>query len=214
MDEEISIIDTKTRNEKIKSFFIENKKILISISVFLILILFIFYSYQIYKNGQRELLATKYNSAIIEFENGDKSKIISSMKEVIENKNATYSPLALYFLIDNNLINNKEEINKLFDTLIQKTKLDLNIKDLIIYKKALYNSDNLSENELINILNPIINSKSIWKSHALYILAEYFDSKNEKNKAKEFFQKIITLENANTEIKIKAVKRIKRDFGE
>jgi len=214
MDEEISIIDTKTRNEKIKSFFIENKKILISISVFLILILFIFYSYQIYKNGQRELLATKYNSAIIEFENGDKSKIISSMKEVIENKNATYSPLALYFLIDNNLINNKEEINKLFDTLIQKTKLDLNIKDLIIYKKALYNSDNLSENELINILNPVINSKSIWKSHALYILAEYFDSKNEKNKAKEFFQKIITLENANTEIKIKAVKRIKRDFGE
>jgi len=214
MDEEISIIDTKTRNEKIKSFFIENKKILISVSVFLILILFIFYSYQIYKNGQRELLATKYNSAIIEFENGDKSKIISSMKEVIENKNATYSPLALYFLIDNNLINNKEEINKLFDTLIQKTKLDLNIKDLIIYKKALYNSDNLSENELINILNPIINSKSIWKSHALYILAEYFDSKNEKNKAKEFFQKIITLENANTEIKIKAVKRIKRDFGE
>ena len=214
MDEEISIIDTKTRNEKIKSFFIENKKILISVSVFLILILFIFYSYQIYKNGQRELLATKYNSAIIEFENGDKSKIISSMKEVIENKNATYSPLALYFLIDNNLINNKEEINKLFDTLIQKTKLDLNIKDLIIYKKALYNSDNLRENELINILNPVINSKSIWKSHALYILAEYFDSKNEKNKAKEFFQKIITLENANTEIKIKAVKRIKRDFGE
>ena len=214
MDEEISIIDTKTRNEKIKSFFIENKKILISISVFLILILFIFYSYQIYKNVQRELLATKYNSAIIEFENGDKSKIISSMKEVIENKNATYSPLALYFLIDNNLINNKEEINKLFDTLIQKTKLDLNIKDLIIYKKALYNSDNLRENELINILNPVINSKSIWKSHALYILAEYFDSKNEKNKAKEFFQKIISLDNANTEIKIKAVKRIKRDFGE
>ena len=214
MDEEISIIDTKTRNEKIKSFFIENKKILISISVFLILILFIFYSYQIYKNGQRELLATKYNSAIIEFENGDKSKIISSMKEVIENKNATYSPLALYFLIDNNLINNKEEINKLFDILIQKTKLDLNIKDLIIYKKALYNSDNLRENELINILNPVINSKSIWKSHALYILAEYFDSKNEKNKAKEFFQKIISLDNANTEIKIKAVKRIKRDFGE
>ena len=26
MDEEITIIDTKTRNEKIKNFFIENKK--------------------------------------------------------------------------------------------------------------------------------------------------------------------------------------------
>ena len=46
------------------------------------------------------------------------------------------------------------------------------IKNLIIYKKALYNSELINENELIKILNPIINSESIWKSHALYLMAE------------------------------------------
>ena len=101
------------------------------------------------------------------------------MKEIIQDKNSTYSPLALYYLIDENLIKDKNEINYLFDVLINKTSLDYEIKNLIIYKKALFNADTTNENELLNILNPIINSKSIWKSHGLYLLAEYFYSKNE-----------------------------------
>ena len=48
----------------------------------------------------------------------------------------TYSPLALYFLIDNNLIENQDEINMLFDELINKTSLDKEIKNLNIYKKG------------------------------------------------------------------------------
>ena len=63
------------------------------------------------------------------------------------------------------------------------------IKNLIIFKKALFNSDCVSENELLKILNPVINSESIWKSHSLYLLAEFFYSKNEKQKSKEFFNK-------------------------
>ena len=67
---------------------------------------------------------------------------------------------------------------------------------------------------MLKILNPLINSKSIWKSHSLYLLAEYFFSKNEKQKAKEFFEKIITLENGNPQIKAEAQKRLQRDFSE
>tara|TARA_B110001452_G_scaffold263986_1_gene266258 strand:+ start:82 stop:726 length:645 start_codon:yes stop_codon:yes gene_type:complete len=214
MDEEITIIDQKTRNEKIKIFFIENKKLLISISTFLILILTSFYSYQIYKNRHIERLSNKYNNAVIDYEYGEKSKTILSMKEVIEDKNTTYSPLALYFLIDNNLINDQEEINKLFDILIEETSLEKEIKNLIIYKKALFNSESRSENDLLKILKPIINSESIWKSHALYLLGEYFYSKNEKQKAKEFFNQILISKNSNSDIKIESQKRINRDFGE
>jgi predicted negative regulator of RcsB-dependent stress response len=214
MDEEITIIDQKTRNEKIKIFFIENKKLLISISTFLILILTSFYSYQIYKNRHIERLSNKYNNAVIDYEYGEKSKTILSMKEVIGDKNTTYSPLALYFLIDNNLINDQEEINKLFDILIEETSLEKEIKNLIIYKKALFNSESRSENDLLKILKPIINSESIWKSHALYLLGEYFYSKNEKQKAKEFFNQILISKNSNSDIKIESQKRINRDFGE
>ena len=85
------------------------------------------------------------------------------MIEIIYEKDTTYSPLALYFIIDNNIKTTNEEINEYFDILINDLRLDKEIKNLIIYKKALFNSDFETENNLIAILNPLINSESIWK---------------------------------------------------
>ena len=127
---------------------------------------------------------------------------------------STYSPLALYFLLDNNLLSNRAEINGYFDILINETELDKEIKNLIIYKKGLFNANFETENNLIKILNPIINSESVWKSHALYLLAEYFFDKNQKQKAKEFYEKIITLKNTNSDINKEVQKRLNRDFSE
>tara|TARA_B110000444_G_C18393067_1_gene390202 strand:+ start:134 stop:574 length:441 start_codon:yes stop_codon:yes gene_type:complete len=143
-----------------------------------------------------------------------KKKTIDKLTKLINEKDSTYSPLALYFLIDNDLIENKDKINILFNELIDKTTLEKEIKNLIIYKKALFNSDISSENELLQTLNPIINSESIWKSHALYLIAEFFYSKNEKEKSKEFFKKILTLKNSNNDIKTQSQKRINRDLSE
>jgi hypothetical protein len=214
MDEEIVIINEKTRNEKIKSFFIENKKIFIVGLTCLILLVLGFYSFQVYMDGQRKLISDKYNGAVIEYEIAERDKTISLMKEIILNKDSTYSPLALYFLIDNNLVENKKEVNELFNILINKTSLETEIKNLIIYKKALYNADFVNESDLLDILRPIINSNSIWKSHALYLVAEYFYNKNEKKKSKEFFEQIFNTKNANQDIVKKSQKRINRDFGE
>ena len=136
------------------------------------------------------------------------------MKEVINYKDSTYSPLALYFLIDNNLIKNKDEANNLYDIVINKTSLETEIKNLVIYKKALYNADFSNESELLDILNPLINSESVWKSHALYLAAEYFYFKNEKKKSKEFFNQIINTKNANQDIIKEAQKRLSRDLSE
>ena len=88
------------------------------------------------------------------------------------------------------------------------------MKNLVIYKKALFNADQAEEGDLLNILNPLINSKSVWKSHALYLMAEYFYSKDQKQKAKEFFNQIISLENSNSDIKLEAEKRLNRDLSE
>ena len=214
MDEEITIIDSNTRNERIRNFFINNKKKLI-ITVSIILVIIIGYlSFEKSKERTKIKLANQYNLALIDLNPDNKQKTINEMVNVVKSNDATYSPLALYHLLDNNLLENNEEINTLFDELIEKTNLENEIKNLIIYKKALFNSDFVSENELLKILNPVINSESIWKSHALYLLAEFFYSKSEKQKAKEFFNQILVLPNANDTIKAESQKRLNRDLGE
>ena len=214
MDEEISIIDSNTRNEKIKNFLTNNKKkIILSVLTLVILVIGI-YSIDTYKKQTKLKLANKYNFVLINFNPENPRKTIENLTDIVKANDTTYSPLALYFLIDNNLIENQEEINQLFDEVINKTKLDKEIKNLNIYKKGLFNSNFVSENELLMILNPLINSESIWKSHALYLIAEYFYSKGEKQKAKEFFNQILSLPEVNTDIKSASQKRINRDLSE
>ncbi len=213
MDEEITIINEKTRNEKIKSFFLENRNLLLSIISILVILIISFFSYQAYKKGLRVSISDRYNSAVIEYEDKNKPEIIIKMKEIVLEKDSTYSPLALYFLIDRNLID-KKDTNDLFDVLINETQLQTEIKNLIIYKKALFNADTSNEKELIDLLNPLINSNSIWKSHALYLAAEYFYHNKEKQKSKEFFNEMLSLENANQDLIQKAQKRLNRDLSE
>ena len=214
MDEEITIIDTNARNERIKNFFIDNKKKLIIIISIILVIIIGYLSFENSKEKNRIKLANQYNLALIDLNPENKQKTIDEMVNVVKSNDATYSPLALYHLLDNNLLENNDEINILFNELIENTKLDNEIKNLIIYKKALFNSDFVSENELLKILNPVINSESIWKSHALYLLAEFFYSKDEKQKAKEFFNQILLLPNANNEIRLESQKRLNRDLSE
>ena len=214
MDEEITIIDSNARNERIKKFFIDNKKKLISIVSIILVIVIGYLSFEKFKERTKIKLANKYNLALIDLNPDNKQKTIDEMVKVVKSNDTTYSPLALYHLLDNNLLENNEEINTLFNELIEKTNLDKEIKNLIIYKKALFNSDLVSENELLKILNPVINSESIWKSHALYLLAEFFYSKEEKQKAKEIFNQILVLPNASSTIKNESLKRLNRDLGE
>jgi predicted negative regulator of RcsB-dependent stress response len=214
MDEDIVIINTNTRAEKIKNFFINNKKKLIIVISVIILIIFGFFIYEDLKKKNRVELANRYNFATINFISGDKTKVENELIEIVNKRDRAYSPLALYFLIDNNIIIENDRINELFDIIINETSLEKEIKNLVIFKKALFNSDFETENNLIQILNPIINSDSIWKSHALYLMGEYFYFKNEKKKSNEFFNQIIILENSNPNIKLEAQKRLNSDFSE
>jgi len=174
MDEDIAIINKNTRNEKIKNFFANNtKKLIIAISA-IVLIIFGYFIYEDLKKKNKIKLANRYNLVTIKFISGDKNKFENELIDIVNEKDRTYSPLALYFLIDNNIVNENKKINELFDVVINETSLEKEIKNLVIYKKALFNSDFESENNLIQILNPVINSDSVWRSHALYLMAEYF----------------------------------------
>ncbi len=214
MEEDLSIINANTRNEKIKNFFVNNKnKIILGIIILIVIIVGVF-SYDKYLINKKKDISDSYNSIIIDYSEKTKEKTASSLIEIINKKDPTYSPLSLYFIIDNNLVSDQSKINSLFDILINDTSLDSEIKNLIIYKKALYNADNAQESDLLKMLNPLINSKSVWKSHSLYLMAEYFYANNQKQKAKEFFNQIIALENSNPDIRLQAEKRLNRDLSE
>ena len=214
MDEDISIINANTRNEKIKNFFIKNKNRLILAIIVISVSLIGYFSFGEYKNKQKIRMSDDFNSIVIDYSENNKEQTAQDLITLINKKDPTYSPLSLYFIIDNKLIDEKNRINKLFNIIIDETSLDDEIRNLNIYKKALYNADNSNEVELLNILNPIIRSESIWKSHALYLMAEYFYSKNEMQKSKEFFTQIINLNEANQEIKLESRKRLNRDLSE
>ena len=214
MDEDITIINKNTRNEKIKNFFVKNTKKITIIITLIILLVFGYFLYEDIKKKNKIKLANRYNLVTIKFNSGDNNKVKKELIDIVNKKDRTYSPLALYFLIDNNIIKENSKINELFDIVINKTNLDKEIKNLVIYKKGLFNSDFESENNMIQILNPVINSDSVWKSHALYLMGEYFYYKNQRQKSKEFFNQILTLENSNPTIKLESQKRLNRDFSD
>ena len=134
MDQEVEIINTNTRNEKIKNFFVKKKNFLITIFIIIILFIFSFFYYQEYKESKKIDLADKYNFLVTKFESEKNNNIIDELKNIINKKDKTYSPLAFYFLLDNNLINSKDEINSYFDILINEVSLEEEIKNLTIYK--------------------------------------------------------------------------------
>ena len=214
MDEEISIINSNTRNERVRNFFVKNKSKIILILLALIIVLIAAYSFDKYKTNQKIEISNKFNSTTLMHSDKNKESTIKNLVEIINKKDPTYSPLSLYFILDKKLISDRAKINEYFDLLIENTPLDKEINNLVIYKKALFNADQAQESDLLNILNPLINSESVWRSHALYLMAEFFYSKDQKQKSKEFFNQIISLENPNSDIKLQAEKRLNRDLSD
>ena len=214
MDEETAIIDSNARNERIKNFLIHNKKRILIFLGLIVFLLLLFFGYGEIKENNKIKISDRYNSLTIQYNEQNQQTTLNGLEELVLEKDSTYSPLALYFIIDRKLTQDNEKINTYFDILINDTSLDKEILNLIIYKKALYNADTISEIDLLNILKPITNSESVWKSHALYLIAEYFFSKDQKEKSKEFFQQITELKNSNPDIKNQALKRINRDLSD
>ena len=213
MSEDIEIINQNTRIEKIKNFFNNNYKKLIGLLVSILLLLFSYFGYQEYKKRAKLGIAETYNKITLKKITINDSNDIEQLIKIIKEKDPIYSALSLYFIIENDLVNEKKEINNFFDLVI-KSQEEKEIKNLIIFKKAMYNADMVSENELLDILNPILKSESVWKSHALLLMADYSDYNNNLIRSKDFLEEIIDSETANNEIRVEAERRLKRKFSD
>ena len=187
-----SIITVK---DKIKKFYNKNKLLVFSLLSILIIIFFTMSFYLHSKEKKRSLLADLYVQAKIDLNNEKKTVAKNTLIKIINSNDRTYSILSLFLIINFNLIENDEKLIDLFDHVLANNKFEREMKNLIIFKKALIKSNFVNETELLEALSPLINSETLWKSHALLLLGDYFFSKGEFFKAKENYLKILSLDN-------------------
>ena len=153
-------------------------------------------------------LSEDYIKAKIYLENKENIKALDILKNIILANNKTYSTLSFFLILNNNLIEDKKELSDLFEYILKNNKYKNEIKDLLIYKKALFQSEFLDENEMIEITKPLMIEKNLWKPHALLLLGDYFTNKKEYLKAREFYSKIFSIKNLPQELYDEARSRL------
>jgi|TARA_B110000211_G_scaffold233898_1_gene301522 predicted negative regulator of RcsB-dependent stress response len=173
---------------RVFNFFKKNKTLFIAL---LIATLIGIFSFLVYKNMQIKKnikIAQQYTQASILL---NQKKITESellLEAIIEKNHKFYSPLALYLLIESNIENDTSKIISYFDIVLKNKSIDKENLNLIKIKKAIYLFDSQNEKLIIETLNPIINSNSVWKKMAIDLISDYFLSLGQKVKAEEYIQ--------------------------
>ncbi len=189
-----------TKKSKLKKFYEVNKILIFSVILILIIAIASISFYSETKEKKKILLSDNYLAAKVYLENGDRNKVKNILKTIIFANDSTYSTLSLFLILNENLIVDQGELSNLFDHVLENNKFEKEVKNLIIFKKALFQSNFVSELELLDAVKPLINTETVWKPHALLLLGDYFASKKEYIKAKEFYVQILSLKNLHKEL--------------
>lgn len=184
-----------TKKSKLRRFY-ESNKILIYVLAFIMVMLLGYLSFHLENSERKKVLASnKYVKAKIYLDQGKQSDSLKILKNVIYANDSVYSPLSFFLILNQNLIKDNKEISTLFNHLLENNNFKGEMENLLIYKKALFNSNIIDESSLLNEIKPLLNKEdSIWTAHALLLLGDYFLSKKEYIKAREFYEKIILIE--------------------
>lgn len=197
-----------TKKSKIKQFY-EKYKIFIIFIISFLIISFVSFSFYIENKENKKIkLSDNYIKAKLYLENGRLDDSTKLLQEIIFENDTTYSTLSFFVLIDENLISDKTEIKKLFNYLLENINYTKEMRNLLIFKKTLFISNFVEESELLQSINPLLNSGSEWNAHALMLLGDYFLSKNQNIKAIEFYQKIFTIKNLHNDIYNQATRQL------
>ena len=199
--------DVKSKS-KLRIFYEKNKILIFSAVLIIIIIVGSFGFYSTLKEKKKNFLAESYIDAKIYLANNDKNKAKNILKEITYANDSTYSTLSFFLILNQKLIKEQEELSNLFDYVIENNIFEKEEKNLIIFKKALFQSNFVDESELLEVLKPLINTDTVWKPHALLLLGDYFASRKEYIKAKEFYMQILSLKYINRELYDQANSRL------
>jgi hypothetical protein len=189
-----------TKKSKFRRLYDANKLLIFSTLFVLIIASISFSFYTVSREKKQILLADNYMVAIFYLQNNERDKGRKILKEIILANNRTYSTLSLFLILDEDLVDDQREISNLFDYLLANNKFEQEVKNLIIFKKTLFLSNFANELEMVENAKQLINTNTLWKPHALLLLGDYFSSKKQYLKAKEFYVQILSLQNLNIEL--------------
>ncbi len=169
------------------NFIRSNSKIFIYSLDTIFITLLIFFWYLNSKENNKTKISDNYIKAQLFLKNEKEDDAKKILLDIIEKNNSLYSSLALFLIIENNLVENKGEVLSYFDKVMDNRNLQKEDLNLIKFKKAIYISDLKNEQEILNLLNPIIKSNSVWKSHVLKFLGDFYLSNNQTQKASQYY---------------------------
>ena len=193
MNTDYSIIKKKG----FKDYFNTYKKTIIILSFILVLIGGIFLWFDNIQKNKRLKVSENFIEAKILLAQEENLKSLDYLKSIILQKDKVYSPLSLFLIIDNNLEKNKEVIIQYFDELLSINALEDEDINLLRLKKAIYISNSAKEQNMLDLLNPIINSNSVWKFQSLKFLGDYYFSLKQFKKAEQYYRILLETEDNN-----------------
>ena len=180
-------METENSQNKLSNFFKANIKILLYIFGILILIIIALIWFTNNNKVKETKISDSFINAQILIEKGKKNEAEKILSNIVLEKNSPYSSLSLFLIIENKLIDNKEIIINYFDEVINNNSFKEEDLNLLRLKKAIYISDISMEQEILGLINPIINSNSVWKNHALKFLGDLYYSNGQREKAKQYY---------------------------
>lgn len=193
MNTDYSIIKKKG----LKDYFNTYKKTIIILSFILVLIGGIFLWFENTQKNKRLKVSENFIEAKILLAQEENLKSLDYLKSIILQKDKVYSPLSLFLIIDNNLEKNKEVIIQYFDELLSINALEDEDINLLRLKKAIYISNSSKEQNMLDLLNPIINSNSVWKFQSLKFLGDYYFSLKQFKKAEQYYRILLETDDNN-----------------
>ena len=130
-----------TKKSRLRKFYESNKIFIFLIASVLIIGAAAFSYYSGIKEKNKILLSDNYIDAKIYIKNGDKNKAKNILKKIILANDSTYSTLSLFLILNENLITDQEMLSNLFNHILENNEFEEEIKNLIIFKKALFQSN-------------------------------------------------------------------------
>ena len=189
------MIPDNPQNKSYKDLIKSNLKIIIIIIIIIALAGITYLIFDINNKNKKIKISERFIEAKILINEGDYKDSLVILDNLIMEKDNIYSPLSLFLIIDRNLEQDSKTLIKYFDSVLSIKKIDKENLNLLKLKKAIFISESSKEKELLDLLNPIINSSSIWKFDSIKFLGDYYFSMREFKKAEQYYTILLAEEN-------------------